>query len=67
LVAENDRVGLSPMDFVAVLTKVVQDQDRLIANQQEILRKQKDQLESQKECLEQIFSRLAELESERDR
>ncbi|MBC8116851.1 MAG: tail fiber domain-containing protein, partial [Candidatus Saccharimonas sp.] len=31
LVATNDRKGLAPMDITAVLTKVVQDQDRTIA------------------------------------
>jgi len=30
LVATNERIGLSPMDFVAVLTKVVQDQQKMI-------------------------------------
>ena len=34
LVATNNRKSLAPMDIVAVLTKVVQDQDRLIERQQ---------------------------------
>ena len=32
LVATNDRKGISPMDVVAVLTKVVQEQRETIAN-----------------------------------
>lgn len=43
LVAETDRKGLSPMDVVAVLTKVVQEQQKtieaLIAQMQEMQRK----------------------------
>ena len=33
LVASQDRTGLTPMDFVAVLTKVVQDQQEIISQQ----------------------------------
>jgi hypothetical protein len=34
LVATPDRTGLSPMDIVAVLTRVVQDQQKAIERQQ---------------------------------
>lgn len=37
LVASRDRKGLSPMDIVAVLTKVVQEQQKTIAEQQKAL------------------------------
>jgi hypothetical protein len=38
LVASNDRKGISPMDVVAVLTKVVQEQQEAVKEQQEINR-----------------------------
>lgn len=44
IVATNDRKGLSPMDIVAVLTKVVQEQQATISN----LNKRLDTLESSK-------------------
>ena len=37
LVATKDRKGLSPMDVVAVLTKVVQDQKTLLEEQQKAI------------------------------
>lgn len=37
LLASRDRKGLSPMDMVAVLTKVVQEQQKLIAEQRQTL------------------------------
>ncbi len=37
LVATKDRKGLSPMDIVAVLTKVTQDQQKVIQEQQKII------------------------------
>ena len=40
LVATKDRKGLSPMDVVAVLTKVVQQQQVVLAHQQALLEKQ---------------------------
>ena len=40
LVATKDRKGLSPMDIVAVLTKVVQEQQKLIQEQQRIAKEQ---------------------------
>ena len=40
IVASKDRKGMSPMDVVAVLTKVVQEQQKLIQEQKEIVQKQ---------------------------
>ncbi len=37
LVAQNDRHGLSPMDIVAVLTRVVQEQQRLLSVQEKAI------------------------------
>jgi len=51
LVAENGREGLSPMDVVAVLTRVVQDQQK--------------EIEAQKELVRQLAERLAALDGKR--
>ena len=48
LVASKDRKGMSPMDVVAVLTKVVQEQQKLAEEQQKTiykLQKRIDELE----------------------
>ena len=45
LVASRDRKGLSPMDIVAVLTRVVQEQQRTIAEQQQALQEMGRRLE----------------------
>jgi hypothetical protein len=44
LVATEDRKGLSPMDIVAVLTKVVQEQQRTISTLREELNELKDKV-----------------------
>ena len=44
LVATEDRKGLSSMDIVAVLTKVVQEQQKTMDQQQEQLQQQAEQL-----------------------
>jgi hypothetical protein len=49
LVATNDRKTLSPMDIVAVLTKVVQEQQKSLQEQQEILREQQETISQLKE------------------
>ncbi len=45
LVATKDREGLSPMDIVAVMTKVVQEQQGMIEKQQEMIEKLNARLE----------------------
>ncbi len=55
LVATNDRKGLAPMDITAVLTKVVQDQDRELVEQKRINAELSDRLLK----LEQQLGRLA--------
>jgi hypothetical protein len=64
LVAMPDRKGLSPMDIVAVLTKVVQEQkqelaeqDRQVANQQRQITDQRHQLADQAQELQAERSR----------
>jgi len=53
LIATKDRKGLSPMDIVAVLTKVVQEQQRTMQEQQRAMR------EHQKTAQEQQTTILA--------
>ena len=55
LVATNDRQSLAPMDIAAVLTKVVQDQDRQLQDQDR-------RLDAQRELNAQLIRRLTDLE-----
>jgi hypothetical protein len=55
LVARKDRKSLSPMDIVAVLTKVVQEQKQTIAGQ-------KDELAHAQKQLSALASRVERLE-----
>ena len=57
LVATEDRKGLSPMDVVAVLTKVVQEQQKTMEQQQEQLRQQSEQLAEIQRELRQLKQR----------
>lgn len=45
LVATKDRKGLSPMDIIAVLTKIVQEQQREIQEMQELIKEQQETIE----------------------
>jgi len=79
LVATKDRKSLSPMDVVAVLTKVVQEQQKTISEYQKNLAEQKGMIADQqktlsayqKSLLEQqktnaeLYERIAELEKKR--
>lgn len=60
LVADNDRKSLSPMDVVAVLTKVVQEQDKQLALQAEQLRAQSEELARQRAAIDQITASLGD-------
>jgi hypothetical protein len=48
LVSMKDRKGLSPMDIVAVLTKVVQEQQRIMQEQQEAISTMREELKELK-------------------
>ncbi len=61
LVATNDRQGLAPMDITAVLTKVVQDQDRLNDQQQQIIEQQQKSLDEQRRLIAEQQQALAAL------
>ncbi len=54
LVATNSRRDLSPMDFVAVLAKVVQDQEHVIAQQQQILNEQAEMIAQHTKLLQEL-------------
>jgi hypothetical protein len=52
LISTKDRKGLSPMDIVAVLTKVVQEQQRVIQDQQKVAQKHEIVIQEQKKIAE---------------
>ena len=54
IVASSDRKGLSPMDVAALLTKVVQEQQKLIQAQQQIV----DSLSQRIEAIEAVNQRI---------
>jgi len=56
IVASKDRKGMSPMDVVAVLTKVVQEQQKLIREQQRTA-------QQQKKTIGELSEKVAELEN----
>ncbi len=49
LVATSDRKSLAAMDFVAVLTKVVQDQDKLLEDERKLNAEQRQELDQQRQ------------------
>ena len=62
LVATKDRKGMSPMDVVAVLTKVVKEQRRVMEKQESIAREQQESLKELKARNEILEQRLLALE-----
>ncbi len=58
LVATNSRKDLSPMDFVAVLTKVVQDQEQRLEQQDAQLKQQTELIQQQSQLLERLSKQL---------
>ncbi|MBC8114283.1 MAG: tail fiber domain-containing protein [Candidatus Saccharimonas sp.] len=72
LVATNDRKSLAPMDISAVLTKVVQDQDRQLQDQSRLLQDQGKQLTEERQrndklerSVTSLMQRLTDLEQQR--
>ena len=61
LVSKKDRKGLSPMDIVAVVTKVVQDQQKVIKAQDETIQKQSKEIQTLKAILRQTLVGLSAL------
>ena len=64
LVATKDRKGMSPMDVVAVLTKVVQEKSRVVEEQRKTVDQQQQVLENQQKTLENLATTVQRLEAE---
>jgi hypothetical protein len=62
LVARKDRKSLSPMDIVAVLTQVVQEQRSVLAEKSRALEEQKIDATRMKEQLSQLASEVGRLQ-----
>jgi hypothetical protein len=62
LVSTKDRKGLSPMDIVAVLTKVVQEQQRFMEEQQKIAFEQRKVFEEQHKTILTLSEKVTDLE-----
>ena len=58
IVASKDRKGMSPMDVVAVLTKVVQEQHNLLRDQRKIAQEQQKTIGALSEKVAELESRL---------
>lgn len=66
LVATKDRKGMSPMDVVAVLTKVVKEQQEAIQGQQQAnqeLMNKLTHLEAQQEAHQELMKKMSVLEA----
>jgi hypothetical protein len=70
LVATKDRKGLSPMDIVAVLTKVVQEErqtleekSKVIEHQQQSLEEQRQTIEAQQKTFDNLVAAVARLQA----
>jgi hypothetical protein len=64
LVATADRKGLSPMDIVAVLTRVVQEQQHIVRGQQAAIETQQQVVQDQQRIVQDQQAALAELRAE---
>jgi len=62
LVATQDRKGLSSMDIVAVLTKVVQEQRQTVENQQKTAEEQQKEIQEQQTEMKEKDARIERLE-----
>jgi hypothetical protein len=67
LVASKDRNGMSPMDVVAVLTKVLQSQQESLKKQQTMIEKQVNFLQKQQVTIHKLEGRIADLEEKAQR
>ena len=62
LVASRDRKHLTPMDVVAVLTKVVKEQQKSLKEQQELVRGQQEMAREQQKTISELKEKIARLE-----
>jgi uncharacterized protein len=58
----NGRKGMRAMDIVAVLTKVVQNQQQIINEQKKLLNEQNETNENQDKLINALFKRIKKLE-----
>lgn len=63
LVATKDRKGLAPMDIVAVVTKVVQDQQKTIKSQNETIQAQSKEIQAQSKEIQAQSKEIQELKT----
>ena len=63
LVASKDRNGISAMDIVAVLSKVVQEQQEMIKKQQKVAKEQQRLAEEQQKTISELQKQIDELKS----
>jgi hypothetical protein len=64
LVASPDRKGLSPMDIVAVLTRVVQKQEQVLKSKSDLLDRQQETIEAQQRVVAGLAAELRSLREE---
>jgi hypothetical protein len=64
LVASSDRKGMSPMDVVAVLTKALQEQNKVVASQQEAIQEQQRAIQEQEQANQEFMQQLKALQAE---
>jgi hypothetical protein len=64
LIARKNRKSLSPMDIVAVLTKVVREQRRDMEQQQRVLDAKSSLLSEQQQTLEMLSARMVQMEAQ---
>ena len=64
LVATKDRNGLSPMDTIAVVTKVVQDQQKTIKEQAQQIQTQNQEIQTLKSLLQKTVAGLSSIQQQ---
>ncbi len=62
LVATKDRKGMSPMDVVAVLTKVLQEQQKAFQEQQKSMLEQQKAIQEQQKTIAELKEKIAAIE-----
>jgi len=64
LVATKDRKGMSPMDVVAVLTKALQEQQKMVQEQQRVSQNQQRIVQNQQKIISELSKKVAELKQD---
>jgi hypothetical protein len=66
LVATSDRKGMSPMDVVAVLTKVVKEQQEALQEQNKVVTSQQEAIQGQQQANQELMKKLLALEAQQE-